>query len=29
MFWMNEVRSSGLITAAAELLQSCPTLYDP
>ena len=31
MFWMNEVRSSGLINAAAaaKSLQSCPTLYDP
>ena len=31
MFWMNEVRSSGLMSAAAaaKSLQSCPTLCDP
>ena len=31
MFWMNEARSSGLISAAAaaKSLQSCPTLCDP
>ena len=31
MFWMNEARSSGLISAAAaaKSIQSCPALCDP